>query len=68
MSVQDKPRSGRPQTASNVPKKKSADDIIKDDRHVTLDAIATKLEIGHISVQEMIGSLDYRKNGHPAAR
>jgi hypothetical protein len=28
---------------------------------VTLDAIATKLGIGHDSVQEMIGSLSYRK-------
>jgi len=28
---------------------------------VTLDAIATKLGIGHNAVQEMIGSLGYRK-------
>jgi hypothetical protein len=35
---------------------------------VTLDAIATKLGIGRNAVQEMIGSLDYQKKGHPAAR
>ena len=33
-----------------------------------LDAFVTKLVIGHNAVQEMIGSLDYRKKGHPAAR
>ena len=35
---------------------------------VTLDAIATKIGIGHNAVQEMSGNLDYRKKGHPAAR
>jgi len=35
---------------------------------VTLDAIAIKLGIGCSAVQEMIGSLDYRKKGHPAAQ
>jgi len=34
---------------------------------VTLDAIATKLGIGHNAVQ-MIGSLDDPKKGHPAAQ
>ena len=67
-SIQDQPRSGRPQTASSEPNKKTVDEIIKEDRRVTLDAIATKLGIGHSAVQEMIGSLDFRKKGHPAAR
>ena len=67
-SIQDKPRSGRPRTASTEPRKKRDNEIIKKDRRVTLGAIATKLGIGHIAVQEMIGSLDYRKKGHPAAR
>jgi len=35
--------------------------FINEDRHVTLDAAATKLGIGHNAVQEMIGSLGYRK-------
>jgi len=67
-SIQDQPRSGRPRTASAEPNKKRVGEIIKEDRRVTLDAIATKLGIGHSAVQEMIGSLDYRKKCHPAAR
>ena len=60
-SIQDQPHSGRPRTASTEPNKKRADEIIKEDRRVTLDEIATKLGIGHIVVQEMIGSLGYWK-------
>ena len=67
-SIQDKPRSGCPRTASTEPNKKRVDEIITEDRRVTLDAIATKLGIGHNTVQEMTGSLDYEKKGHPAAR
>jgi len=59
-SIQDQPCSIRPRTASTEPKKKF-DEIIKEDRCVTLDAIATKLGIGHNVVQETIGSLGYRK-------
>ena len=61
MSIQDQPRSGRPQTASTEPNKKRVDEIIKEDRGVTLDAIAEKLGIGHSAVQEIIGSLGYWK-------
>jgi len=66
--IQDQPRSGRPRTASPEPNKKRVDEIINEVIRVTLDAIATKLGIGHSAVQEMTGSLDYRKKGHPAAR
>ena len=61
MRIQDQPRSGRPQTASTEPNKKRVDEIIKEDRGVTLDAIAEKLGIGHSAVQEIIGSLGYWK-------
>jgi len=61
MSIQDQPYSSCPLTASTEPNKKRVDEIIKEDRHVTLDAIATKLGIGHNVVQEMIGSLGYLK-------
>ena len=37
------------------------DEIIKKDRRVTQDKITTKLGIGHNAVQEMIGSLGFRK-------
>jgi len=60
-SIQDQPRGGRPRTASIEPNKKRIDEIIKEDRRVTLDAIATKLGIWHNAVQEIIGSLGYRK-------
>ena len=50
-SIQDQARSGHPQTASTEPNKKRVDEIIKEDRRATLDAIATKLGIGHIAVQ-----------------
>jgi len=67
-SIQDLPRSGRPQTASTEPNKKTVDEIIKEDRQVILGAIARKLGIGRNAVQEMTGSLDYRKKGQPAAQ
>ena len=34
---------------------------VKEERRVMLDAIATRLGIGHIAVQEMTGSLGYQK-------
>ena len=54
MSILDQPRSSRPQTASTEPNKKRVDEIIKEDRRVTRDEIATKLGIGHNAVQEVI--------------
>jgi transposase len=55
-SIQDQLRSGCPRTASTEPNKKRVDEIIKEDRRVMLDTIATKLGIGHNAVQEMIES------------
>ena len=60
-NIQDQPRSGRPHKASTEPNKRRVDEIIKEDRHVTPDAIATKLGIGHNAVQETTESLGYRK-------
>ena len=37
------------------------DEIIQDDRRVTVDTIARKLGLGHNAAQEMIESLGYRK-------
>jgi len=54
--IQDQPRSSHPGTATTEPNKKRVDEIIKEDRRVTLDAIATNLGIGHSAVQEMIGN------------
>jgi len=60
-SIQDQPQSGHPQTASNERSKERVDEIIQDDRRVTVDTIARTLGIGHNAVQEMIESLGYRK-------
>jgi len=60
-SIQDEPRSGRPRTASTERNKERVDEIIHDDRRVTVDTIARTLGIGHNAVQEMIESLGYRK-------
>jgi len=55
-SIQDEPRSGCPRTASTEPDKERVDEIIQDDRRVTMDTIARTLGIGHNAVQEMIES------------
>ncbi|PNF39992.1 hypothetical protein B7P43_G15584 [Cryptotermes secundus] len=60
-SIEDEPRSGRPQTASTGHNKERVDEIIQDDRRVPMNTIARKLGIGHSAVQEMIESLCYRK-------
>jgi transposase len=60
-SIQDEPRSGRPRTASTERNKERVNEIIQDDRRVTIDTIAQTLGIGHNAVQEMIESLGYRK-------
>jgi len=61
-SIQDQPRSGRPRTASTERNKERVDEIIQDDRCVTVDTIARTLGLGHNAVQEMIESLGYRKH------
>ena len=53
-SIQDEPRSGRRRTASTERNKERMDEIIQDDRRVTVDTIARTLGIGHNAVQEMI--------------
>jgi len=60
-SIQDEPWSGRPRTASTERNEERVDEIIQDDRCVTVDTIARTLGIGHSAVQEMIESLSYRK-------
>jgi len=60
-SIQDQLRSSCPRTASTDRNKERVDEIIQDDRRVTVDTIARTLGIGHNAVQEMIESLGYRK-------
>ena len=54
-------QSGHPRTASTERNKERVDEIVQDDRCVTVDTIARKLGIGHYAVQEMIESLSYGK-------
>src|SRR5215469_651019 len=60
-SIQDEPRNGRPRTASTERNKERVDEIIQDDKRVTVDTIAQTLGIGHNAVQEMNESLGYKK-------
>jgi transposase len=55
-SIEVEPRSGRPRTASTERNKKRVDELIQDNRRVTVDTIARKLGIGHSAAQEMIES------------
>ena len=59
-SIQDEPHSGHPRTAS-MEHKERVDELIRGDRHVTVNDIAAKLAVRHSAVQEMIQSLAYRK-------
>ena len=59
-SIQDQPRSSRSRTASTERNKARVDEIIQDDRCVTVDTIAPTLGTGHYAVQEMTESLGYR--------
>ena len=43
MSIQDEPQSGRPRRASTERNKERVDEIIQDDRRVTVDTIARTL-------------------------
>ena len=61
MSIQDQPGSGRPRTASTEHNKEKVDEIIQDDRRVTVDTIDRTVGLGHNAVQEMTESLGYRK-------
>jgi len=60
-SIQDQLRSGHPRTALTERNKERVDEIIQDNRRVTVDTRARTLGIGHCAVQEMIESVGYRK-------
>ena len=60
-SIQDELHSGCPQTASTECNKERVYELIRGDRHVTVNDITAKLAVGHSVVQEMIQSLGYRK-------
>ena len=58
MGIQDEPHSGHPRTAS-MEHKERVDELIREDRCVTVTDITAKLAVGHSAVHEMIQSLGY---------
>lgn len=59
--ITGQPRRGRPQTAHTEHNKERVDALIRDDRRLTVRAIAAELRIGYSAVQEMVESLGYQK-------
>ncbi|GFO16043.1 histone-lysine N-methyltransferase SETMAR [Plakobranchus ocellatus] len=61
-SLQDEPRSGRPNTANNDWNTARVDELIKVDRRVKLKKISLKLDIPKTNVYEIVNDeLGYRK-------
>ena len=60
-SIQDEPCSWHPRTASMERNKERVDELIREDRCVTVTDITAKLAVGHSAVHEMIQSLGYWK-------
>jgi hypothetical protein len=50
--MEDEPWSGRPRTASTERNKETVNEIIEDDRRVTVDTTARKLGMRHNAVQD----------------
>jgi hypothetical protein len=57
----DQSRCGRPRTAATERNKQKVDEVIRQDRRITVREIAPQLGVGHHAVQEMMAILGYRK-------
>jgi hypothetical protein len=51
--IADQPRCGRPRTAATERNKQIVDELIRQDRRITVREIAEQLGVGHHAVQEM---------------
>ncbi len=60
-SVEDKPRSGRPSTATTDTNRQRVDKLIRAERRVTIRELSAQLNCDHIAIQEMVKDLRYRK-------
>lgn len=60
-SIEDKPRSGRPSTATTDTNRQRVDELIRADRRVTIRELAAQLDCGHNAIQKMVEDLGYRK-------
>ena len=61
VSIADKPRSGRPSTSVNPDNKTYADELIRTDRRITVEKLATKLDVSIGSAHSIVVSLGYSK-------
>jgi hypothetical protein len=59
--IADQPRCGRPRTAATERNKQKVDELIRQDRRITVRETAAQLGVGHHAVQEMMEILGYRK-------
>jgi transposase len=62
--IVDQPRCGRPRIAATERNKQKVDELIKEDRRITVREIAVQLGVGHHAVQEMTEILGYRGTQH----
>jgi transposase len=51
--IANRPRCGRPRSAATERSKQKVDDLIRQDRRITVREIAEQLGVGHRVVQEM---------------
>ena len=60
-SIADKPRSGHPSTSVNPENKTYADELIRTDRRITVEELASKLDVSIGSAHSIVASLGYSK-------
>jgi transposase len=60
-NIADQPRCGQPRTVATERNKKKVDELIRQDRRITVRETAAQLGVGHHAVQEMMKILGYRK-------
>jgi len=59
--IADQPRCGRPRSAAIEQNKQKVDELIRQDRRITVREFAAQLGVGHHTVREMMEILGYRK-------
>jgi transposase len=59
--IAGQPSCGRPRPAATERNKQEVDELIRQDRRITVREIATQLGVGQLAVQEMMEILGYRK-------
>ena len=60
-SIADKPRSGHPSNSVNPDNKTYADELIRTDRRITVEELASKLDVRIGSAHSIVASLGYSK-------